>query len=444
MYLSYTILLLLGGLYLLPRFVWRSLRGVSHLRDFHSRFSTGVAARLVSHHTGECLWFHAASVGEVQGVQPILAALRKQFPALRVVLSTYTPAGRAIAQRVAPDVAVFLLPVDFPWLMRRLVRQLRPRALIVQETELWPHLFQAAAQQHVPIVLVNGRLSPRAFGRYLWVRPFMQTVLARVTLLLAQTVESAQRFQCLGAPPQRVCVVGNTNIDRALLAAQPTPPTSPLVTFTRGHSVLVGGSTHEGEETILLSVYRRLRQQYPDLLLVLAPRHMDRVAVVMQHVQASGLRALRRSRYARYAAETSDGAPVIVLDTLGELAALYGLCTVAFVGGSLVPIGGHNILEPAVYARPVFFGPHMHHFPELATMLCVAGGAVQVHSEGELYDGIARLLARPDEAYAMGQRALQTLMANRGALDRTLQAITALLTQPLASTDAGETVRRGA
>jgi 3-deoxy-D-manno-octulosonic-acid transferase len=433
MYLSYTILLLLGGLCLLPRLVWRSLRGASYLRDFHTRFSTAAAARTVLHSTGGCLWFHAASVGEVQGVQPILAVLQKQFPALRVVLSTYTPAGREIARRVAPDVAVFLLPVDFPWLMRRLVRQLRPRALIVQETELWPHLFRAAAHHHVPVVLVNGRLSPRAFGRYLRVRPFMQKVLAHVTLLLAQTAESAQRFQCLGIPPQRVRVVGNTNIDRVLLAAESVSPTSPLVAFTQGHSVLVGGSTHEGEETVLLSVYRRLRQQYPDLLLVLAPRHVDRVAVVMQHIQSSGLRALRRSQYDRDAAETFDDAPVVVLDTLGELAALYGLCTVAFVGGSLVPIGGHNILEPAVYAKPVIFGPHMHHFPELAAMLCAAGGAVQVHSEGELYDSLARLLARPDEAYAMGQCAFQALMANRGALDRTRQAITALLTQPLAS-----------
>ena len=433
MYLSYTILLLLGGLCWLPRLIWRSLRGASYLRDCHSRFSTAATARTVSHSTGECLWFHAASVGEVQGVQPILAALQKQFPALRVVLSTYTPAGREIARRVVPDVAVFLLPIDFPWLMRRIIQQLRPRALIVQETELWPHLFRAAAQQHVPVVLVNGRLSPRAFGRYLWVRPLMQKVLAHVTLLLAQTAENARRFQCLGAPTQRLRVVGNTNIDRALLAAEHAPPTSPLAAFMQGHSLLVGGSTHEGEETVLLSVYRRLRQQYPDLLLVLAPRHVDRVAAVMQHVQASGLRALRCSQCDRSAAEMLDNAPVVVLDTFGDLAALYGLCTVAFVGGSLVPIGGHNILEPAVYAKPVIFGPYMHHFPELAAMLCAAGGAVQVHGEGELYGSIARLLARPDEAYAMGQRALQTLTSNRGALDRTLHAITALLTQPLLS-----------
>jgi 3-deoxy-D-manno-octulosonic-acid transferase len=329
-----------------------------------------------------------------------------------------------------PAASAFLLPVDFPWLMRRVVQQLRPRALIVQETELWPHLLRAAAQQHVPVVLVNGRLSPRAFRRYLWVRCFMQKVLANVTLLLAQTAESAQRFQSLGAPAQRVRVVGNTNIDRALLAAQQTPPVPALAAMVQGKPLLVGGSTHEGEETMLLSVYRRLRQQHTDLLLVLAPRHLERVPAVRQQVQAAGWRALPRSQCDRIPPEELADMPVVILDTLGELAALYSLCSVAFVGGSFVPIGGHNILEPAVYAKPVLFGPHMHHFPELAAMLCAAGGAVQVHSEEELYTHLATLLAQPEAATRMGQCALQTLAANRGALDRTLQAVTALLTPP--------------
>jgi 3-deoxy-D-manno-octulosonic-acid transferase len=227
------------------------------------------------HSGSECLWFHAASVGEVQGVQPILTALHQQYPTCRVVLSTFTSTGKDIAQRVVPEASVFLLPVDFPWLMRRVVQQLRPRALIVQETELWPHLFRAAARQHIPVILVNGRLSQHAFRRYLWVRPFMRQILANVALLLVQTAESAQRFQCLGAPAQCLRIVGNTNIDRALLASAHTTPTSPLSALVQGKALLVSGSTHEGEETILLSVYCRLRAQFPRLLLVLAPRHVD-------------------------------------------------------------------------------------------------------------------------------------------------------------------------
>ena len=232
-----------------------------------------------------------------------------------------------------------------------------------------------------------------------------------------------------GLAAQRLQVVGNTNIDRALRAAEQATAAPPLAALVHGKTLLVGGSTHAGEETILLSVYRRLREQFPQLLLVLAPRHLERVAVVMQHVQAYGWRALRRSQCHRLAPEMLTDAPVFILDTLGELAALYSLCAVAFVGGSLVPIGGHNILEPAVYAKPVIFGPYMQHFPELAAMLCAAGGAIQVHGEAELYDRLTAILTRPEAGMAMGQRALQALVANRGALDRTLQAITTLLTQ---------------
>jgi 3-deoxy-D-manno-octulosonic-acid transferase len=257
----------------------------------------------------------------------------------------------------------------------------------------------------------------------------MRQVLTHVVLLLAQTAESAQRFQCLGVPVQRVRVVGNTNIDRVLLAAERAPQTPPLAALVHGKTLLVGGSTHEGEETMLLAVYRRLCERFANLLLVIAPRHLERVTVVMQHVRAAQLQALRRSQCDGLTPEQLTDATVIVLDTLGELASLYSLCTVAFVGGSLVPIGGHNILEPAVYARPVIFGPHMQHFPELAALLCAAGGAVQVQSEEELSERFADILAHPEVGHAMGQRALHTLVANRGALERTLQAVTALLTQ---------------
>jgi 3-deoxy-D-manno-octulosonic-acid transferase len=428
MYTLYTLLLLLGGIGLLPRLLWRSLQGAAYHRDLRERLGWQVSAAAPSQAPAAgCLWFHAASVGEVQGVQPILAAVHRQFPMLPVVLSTFTPAGKLMAQRIAPEAsAVFVLPVDLPWIMRRLVRRLQPRALIVQETELWPNLFHAVAQQRVPVVVVNGRLSPRAFRRYLWIRPLMQRVLANVTLLLAQSADTAQRFQRLGAIAQRVCVVGNTNIDRALHAAERPPGESPLAALFQGRRVFVGGSTHEGEETILLSVYRRLRCQHPDLLLVLAPRHLERVETVLRHVQASQCHALRRSQGQAVPA-VPDTPIVVILDTMGELPVLYSLCMVAFVGGTLAPIGGHNILEPAVFAKPLFFGPHMHHFPELAAMLCAAGGAKQVGNAEELYAGVAHILAHPDAGRAMGQRALQALIANRGALERTVQAVTPLL-----------------
>ena len=418
----YTLLLIGVGIVSLPYLLWRCLRGATYLQDLSERFGR------VSFPHGEpqgCLWFHAASVGEVQGLQPVIAALHDRFPLRPVVLSTFTPAGKVLAQKMVPQAErVFLLPVDLPWIVSKMVRRLRPSALIVQETELWPNLFHALGRLHVPIVLVNGRLSPRSFQRYVRVRPFMRRVLAHVSLILAQSDSSAQRFQCLGAPAYRVRVVGNTNIDRALSQAEQPTPSHPMASLLADRQVWVAGSTHEGEETILLSVYQRLRVQYPDLCLVLAPRHLERVETVAWHVQACHLSAIRRSQYPNASNAQPD---VVILDTLGELVAFYKLCAVAFVGGSLTPVGGHNILEPVMFAKPLLFGPHMHHFPELAGLLRNADGAIQVRDGDDLYTQTAHLLANPIEAAAMGQRALRALGSNRGALQRTCAALTGVL-----------------
>ena len=424
MFILYTLLLIGVGIASLPYLLWRCRRGATYLQDLSERFGG------VSFPHGEpqgCLWFHAASVGEVQGLQPIIAALHDRYPSRPVVLSTFTPAGKALAQKVVPqDAWVFLLPFDLPWIVRKIVRRLRPSVLIVQETELWPNLFRELGWLRVPIVLVNGRLSPRSFRRYARVRPFMRRVLANVSLILAQSDSSAQRFRRLGVPAHKVQTVGNTNVDRALSQAEQPMPPHPMASLLAARQVLVAGSTHDGEETALLSVFQRLRAQHPGLCMVLAPRHLERVETVARHVQACRLPAIRRSRYSDEA-DSGSRPDVIILDTLGELVAFYKLCTVAFVGGSLVPIGGHNILEPAMFAKPLLFGPHMHHFPELANLLRNADGAMQVNNETDLYAQMTHLLANPAEAAAMGQRALQVLDSNRGALQRTCEALTELI-----------------
>jgi 3-deoxy-D-manno-octulosonic-acid transferase len=417
---------------MLPRLVWRSLQGAGYHRDLLERFGYGAALRTAMRQAQGCLWFHAASVGEIQGLQPIIASLRERFPTLPVVCSTFTPTGKVMAQRLIPEAtSIFLLPFDLPWIMRRVMQRLEPRAVIVQETELWPHWFRAAARQQVPVVLVNGRLSPRSARRYVWIRRLMQRVLTDVTLLLVQSQAVAQRFCRLGAAAHRLKIVGNTNIDRALLAAEQVRPAHALAPLVRGCRLLVAGSTHAGEETIFLEVYRRLQPHYPDLLLVLAPRHMERIDAVVRHVQAARCQPVRRSMCTSAEAASRAGLEhdhaVLILDTLGELAALYQLCAIAFVGGSLVPVGGHNILEPAVFAKPLLFGPYMHHFPEIAQLLCEADGAVQVHNAEEVYTQVERMLQHPHDAAALGRRALQALQANRGALVMTRDALVAVL-----------------
>ncbi len=417
MYILYTVLLTLIGLLSSPYLLWRTLRGAGYHRDLLERFGGGTALQNAAQHARGGLWFHAASVGEVQGLQPIIVELQARFPTLPVVCSTFTPTGKMTAQRLIPSAAsVFLLPIDLPWIMRRLMRRLRPQALIVQETELWPNCFRAAARQHVPVMVVNGRLSPRSARNYHWIRVLMRRVLSDVVLLLAQSQETAQRFRALGAIDTRLVVAGNTNIDRALMAAQDVAIPQVLTTLLKGWRIWVGGSTHEGEEAILIDTYRRLLPQHPDVILVIAPRHMERVDAVVRQAESANFRVVRRSACDAKTVGTLTGDAVVVLDTLGELVSLYRLCTVAFVGGSLVPIGGHNILEPAMFAKPLLFGPHMHHFPDLAQMLCAADGALQVTDAEDLYRQLLRLLQQPGEANLMGQRARGALHANRGAL----------------------------
>ena len=424
MFVLYTLALIGAGIVALPFVLWRCLRGATYLREFPERLGGQLPAPV---QLNGCLWFHAASVGEVQGLRPVVDALHARFPSRPVVFSTFTPTGKATAQALVPQAQrVFLLPVDLPWAFGKTVRRLRPGALIVQETELWPNLFRCLGRLQVPIVVVNGRLSSRSFRRYAAVRPFARRVLGNVSLVLAQSDASAQRFRHLGVPTRRVWTVGNTNIDRALKQAHSVQP-HPMAQSMAGRRVLVAGSTHDGEESILVSVYRRLRERFPDLCLVLAPRHLERVEAIVRHVRASRLSVIRRSRYQGEAGICAD---VVLLDTLGELVSFYRFCTVAFVGGSLVPVGGHNILEPAMFGKPLLFGPHMHHFPELAGLLSNAGGAMQVRDEAHLYAQAAYLLANPSQGAAMGRRARQVLEANSGALERTCESIAALLGKP--------------
>ena len=421
MFVLYTLTLVGFGLVALPVLLWRRLRGATYLRDFSERFG-GFPSNPVQ--LEGCLWFHAASVGEVQGLQPIVDALHRRYPSRPVAFSTFTATGKAMAQTLVPQAGtIFLLPFDLPWTVAKAIRRLRPSALIVQETELWPNLFRRLGRLQVPIVVVNGRLSSRSFRRYSLIRPFTRRVLGNVSCVLAQSDSSAQRFQRLGMPSRQVRTVGNTNIDRALMQAQSVTP-HPMSRCMAGRRVLVAGSTHEGEEAILVSVYLLLRERFPDLCLVLAPRHLERTESVFRRVRAAGLSVIRRSQYAGEPGVSSD---VVILDTLGELVSFYKLCTVAFVGGSMVPVGGHNILEPVMFAKPLLYGRHMHHFPELADLLSAAGGAIQVRDAEDLYAQAAQLLANPSQGAAMGQRARQVLDSNSGALQRTCEALASVL-----------------
>jgi 3-deoxy-D-manno-octulosonic-acid transferase len=366
------------------------------------------------------LWIHAASVGELAAVRPLLAQLRTRFPGRLAVVSTLTRTGLALA-RDLPDVHMaFLLPLDAPGPVRALLRTLRVEAFFFTETEIWPTLLTELAEHRVPAIMVSGRISARTLARARWLRPLYRNALATVTCCM-QTPEDAERIIALGADPRRVQVAGSLKFDAE--AAMPPADVQTMAALLEGRQVVVAGSTHEGEETILVEVLGRLSLGHPRLLLLLAPRHPERFDGIAAEVAARGVALVRWSALLRGEGEVPAGAGVILLDTIGVLAHAYALGAIAFVGGSLVPIGGHNVIEPARHSRPVLVGPHTGNAGPVVERLLAAGGGMRVSTPEALALALDHLLAEPERAHDMGLRAWAASQTGQGAVERHMKII---------------------
>jgi 3-deoxy-D-manno-octulosonic-acid transferase len=415
-YLLYSFLYACALILGIPYFLYRSLREPAFGRSAVERLTgKGVAPS-----EERSIWIHAVSVGEAVAAGTLVPRLREAYPGRRIAISVTTPTGRRIAEEKLSGVdVVFYCPFDLAFLVRRVVRKLRPRALIVIETEIWPHLLREAHRSGAATLLVNGRISDRSYPGYRRIRLFFRHYLAEVDRFLMQSELYARRVEALGAPAESVRVVGSLKFDGAGNGA---PALSPRVT-PEGRPILIAGSTLEPEEKILLSVLARLRGSFPDLYLVIAPRHPARFDEVAELARASGLRVARRSQSEPSARE----ADVLVLDTLGELASLYAEADVVFVGGSLATWGGHNIIEPASHGKPVLFGPHMQNFADIARLFLDAEAALQVKDETSLESTLRELLLSPELRGALSRRALDIVSANRGAADRTVAELKAIV-----------------
>ncbi len=369
------------------------------------------------------VWLHGASAGDLQALAPMIGRFRERFPDARIVLTTMTDTGRAMAeQRLRSQVdAVLYAPWDLAGSTRRAVRALRPDLLVLEYAEIWPNLIHAAHVAGTRVVLTNGRFSPERLRGYRTLFAVFGNPLAELDLLLMREDEEAERALSLGAPLDRVWVTGNTKFD-GLAVPAPSPEDDALRTalgLPPEALVLMGGSTHEGEEEILLSVWERLRQSHPGLRLVLAPRYVDRAARVQSLAQARGVEAGRRTG-------GPSGSPVMVLDTIGELARAYRLATVVFVGGSFTARGGQNILEPAAQGRPVLFGPRMENFRDSVQVLLGRGG-LQVADAEQLHRVLSELLGRPDVLANLGALAAQSVRQVSGASQRNVDLVARLL-----------------
>jgi 3-deoxy-D-manno-octulosonic-acid transferase len=374
------------------------------------------------------------SVGELLTARPLIAGLRQRHPELRIFVSTTTMAAQQLARRSMADAdAVFYFPFDLALVVRRTLDLVKPKLFLMMETEIWPNLLRECRARGVRAAVVNGRLSARSFPRYRLARGFFRRVLADIDAFCVQSEESARRFVEIGALPERVTVTGSLKFDSlepaASAGAQARPRDRVLryFRFAPSRPVFVAGSTMKGEEAMVLRVFRRLKTAQPAAVLVLAPRHPERFGEVVQLSQQEGFRTARRSDLPIDAEPRAD---VVVLDTIGELATVYQLGTVVFVGGSLVPTGGHNVLEPAVFGRPVVFGPHMQNFAEIAAAFLANGAGVQVNDEGALEDQVLGLMTDPVRRARLGAAARALVEANRGAKEKTLAVLDGLLPLP--------------
>lgn len=382
------------------------------------------------------IWVHAVSLGEVVAVVPLVKELHQRHPDHRFVVSTVTETGReAVEQRLTSLAEHCYAPLDFPWVVSRMIGRLRPTLYLFVETELWPNLLRQLRLCGVPTVLVNGRLSTRSFARQQWaiVRSFYRAMLEKLSLCLMQSDRDAERIIALGADARFVQRTGNIKFD------QPVPVVSrdfrsakASLGLQERDQLIVAGSTHQGEEEMLVDCYRVLLERHPSARLLLAPRHIERAGHVEAMVRAKGLTVRRRSTIGPGQESTGTGPRVIILDSRGELANLYREAVVAFVGGTLVPVGGHNLLEPAVWGRPVLFGPYTDHCAEIAELLLQAGGGRRITQE-DLTRQVVHLFDRPEESASMGKAARSVVEKNQGALHATADAIDQLLASTYSS-----------
>jgi 3-deoxy-D-manno-octulosonic-acid transferase len=423
-YHLYSILLAVGFVLALPWFLWKGRATGKYLRTFRERM--GRLPVYLNVDGDPSIWIHAVSVGEVLAARPLVPALRERFPRHRLFLSTTTMTGNAVAARAVRGLdGLFYAPFDWRRPVRRALAVLNPALLVLMETELWPNLIHEARRRGTRVALVNGRISTRSFGRYLRVRRFLRRMLEEVDLFLMQGSPHAERIRTLGAPADRVRVTGNLKFD----AVEPGRPPERLVRLLDGRPgearpLLVAGSTVDGEEELVLRAFHRVREHVADAGLLIAPRHPERFAAVPPLVEAAGFRCRRRSTLEPGSWRLGE---VLLLDTLGELARVYPLATVVFVGGSLVPAGGHNILEAAVVGRPVVVGPHMENFQEIADQFRAEAALVQVATPEELGSEVASLMLDGDRRRTLGERARQLVERNRGAVPRTVESLGSLL-----------------
>ncbi|MBM3203700.1 3-deoxy-D-manno-octulosonic acid transferase [Candidatus Woesearchaeota archaeon] len=406
----------------MARMAWRSLRLPAYGHRWNERLAWYFKAN-----AGEgnvLLWFHAVSVGEAESAFPLIRAIQAEYSRVRILVTTTTPTGSArVVDTLGNSVLHVYLPYDLPDCVGRFLTHFKPALGVVMETEVWPNLYQACLSREIPLALVNARLTERSARAYGWVGGLIRHCLQALCLLAAQTPADARRYLGLGMDPQKTVVTGNIKFDAELSPGRLAAARAARETLFADRPVWIAGSTHQGEEGMILAAHRALLPQHPDLVLVLAPRHPERMHTVADLIHFQGLSMNRRSEMT----DQKIDSQVYLVDTLGELRFLYAMADVAFVGGSLIPVGGHNMLEPAAIGLPIVFGPYVDNFREIAERIQACGAGVMVGDVAHLAAQVDRLIRDPLLRTQWGIQAQAFVNANQGAARRVLDQLSPLI-----------------
>ena len=416
--LIYLLLIVLS----LPWLLWQAARKGKYREGYAAKFLGDVPER-TSQKTS--IWFHAVSVGEVNLLAPLFKHIEQEQPDWECVISTTTMTGMALAKTKYPKNMVFYCPLDFTWAVKNAMRRIRPDVLVLAELELWPNLILAAKRHGARVAVINGRLGEKSFGGYRRIRFFVSRLLRQIDLLAVQDETYAERFRTLGARPESVHITGSMKYDGAPTDRRnaATQRLAALAGFLPNDVVFLAGSTQEPEEAMALDTFRRLSEEWPELRLILVPRHPDRFEAVAKILEASGVAWQRRTAMK---CEAAGDDRVLLVDVVGELSAWWGTAQIAFVGGSMGSRGGQNMIEPAAYGAAVSFGPNTWNFADIVSAMLDRDAAVVVHDAEECSSFVRRCLERPDYATALGERAQSFVRSQLGATARTLELLAKL------------------
>lgn len=417
MHFLYNILFYLALPFIFIRLMWRSLRQADYRKRLGERFG------FYPFQLEKCIWVHAVSVGETIAALPLIKGLKSRYPNLRILVTTMTPTGAERVKAALGDAVVHAyIPYDLPAAMQRFIKAMNPLVCVIMETELWPNLLAACHAKKIPVCLVNARLSEKSAKGYRKIARLTQKMLRRIHLIAAHGEVDAERLIALGAARERMTVTGNLKFDIELPKDILEKSAALRELLGKQRFMWVAASTHEGEEEIILAAHARLREKNPQALLILVPRHPGRFDAIAK-LSAQGFKTARRSRQDN----CTDDTAVYLGDTMGELLLMYGAADLAFVAGSLIPRGGHNMLEPAALAKPILTGPHLFNFAEISAKFISSRALTKVESADDLSAQLIHLMQDSKERQEMGARALQVVTQNRGALAKQLELLASVI-----------------